>query len=86
MKKGKTEDCYDKAEKVDIVGTSYAVVEPSAVMIELDHTSIALSTMLGRIMHIGFTSITIIFKALAVKGFSKLNEKRFAYPLALIVR
>jgi hypothetical protein len=51
------------------------------VVVELVHTSIALSAVLGRVADVGFADFTIELKVLAVKGLSKYNHDKYLTPL-----
>jgi len=54
-------------EEMFVICLPYAIIEPSAMMIEIAHTSIACSTMLSIVLHKRFTHFAKKLQSRAIK-------------------
>ena len=52
-----------------VVLTAYTIVQPSAVMIKTIDTAIAHATVLGRLINVSLTHVTLILVIAAIKLF-----------------
>lgn len=67
MEAAHKEECTYNSKKILIVRLPNTIIQPSAMMIEPIHTSVALTTMLRWVLHMRFTNFTIILKVTVIE-------------------
>ena len=65
------EDQDYQFEEVFVVLSTNAIVEPHAVVVKVRGASVALATVLGLILDMGITDLTVIFESSIVKGLTR---------------